>query len=59
MLSIENPFIMEIQRLIDLGKQMNLEGEKLCEFVLALRIRQEKIASIALVRSPASYATRK
>ena len=68
MLSIENPFIMEIQRLIDLGKQMNLEGEKLCEFVLAqqavdrderFRIRQEKIASIALVRSPASYATRK
>ena len=48
---IENLFIMEIQRLIDLGKQMNLEGEKLCEFVLAqqavarderIRISQEK-----------------
>ena len=48
---IENLFIMEIQRLIDLGKQMNLGGEKLCEFVLAqqavarderIRIRQEK-----------------
>ena len=48
---IENLFIMEIQRLIDLGKQMHLEGEKLCEFVLAqqavarderIRISQEK-----------------
>ena len=48
---IENLFIMEIQRLIDLGKQMNLEGEQLCEFVLAqqavarderIRISQEK-----------------
>ena len=48
---IENLFIMEIQRLIDLGKQINLEGEKLCEFVLAqqavarderIRISQEK-----------------
>ena len=42
---IENLFIMEIQRLIDLGKQMNLEGEKLCEFVLAQQAvaRDERI----------------
>ena len=42
---------METQQLIDLGKQMNLEGEKLREFVRAeqalardeiIRIREEK-----------------
>ena len=58
MLSIENlfvmdPFIMETPRLIDLGKQMNLAGKELLEFVLAkqavarderIRISQEKKA---------------
>ena len=39
MLSIENlfvmdPHIMEFQRLIDLGKQMNLAGNELLEFAL-------------------------
>ena len=42
---------METQQLVDLGKQMNLEGEKLREFVRAeqalardeiIRIREEK-----------------
>ena len=55
-LSIENlfvmyPHIMELQRLVELGKQMNLAGKKLLEFVLAkqalarderIRISQEK-----------------
>ena len=40
MLSIENlfvmdPFIMETRRLVDLGKQMNLAGKALLEFVRA------------------------
>ena len=29
----ESIFIMETQQLVDLGKQMNLEGEELREFV--------------------------
>ena len=40
MLSIENlfvmdPHIMDLGRLVDLGKQMNLAGKELLEFVLA------------------------
>ena len=56
MLSIENlfvmdPHIMDLGRLVDLGKQMNLAGNELLEFVLAkqalardeiIRISQEK-----------------
>ena len=56
MLSIENlfvmdPHIMDLGRLVDLGKQMNLAGKELLEFVLAkqalasdesIRISQEK-----------------
>ena len=56
MLSIENlfvmdPFIMETRRLVDLGKQMNLAGKELLEFVRTkqalardeiIRFREEK-----------------
>ena len=56
MLSIENlfvmdPHIMDVGRLVDLGKQMNLAGKELLEFVLAkqalarderIRISQDK-----------------
>ena len=56
MLSIENlfvmdPHIMDLGRIVDLGKQMNLAGKELLEFVLAkqalarderIRISQEK-----------------
>ena len=50
-LLIENQFVMETQQLVDLGKQMNLAGEELHEFVRAeqalardeiIRIREEK-----------------
>ena len=50
MLSIENlfvmdPFIMETRRLVDLGKQMNLAGKELLEFVQTKRAlaRDERI----------------
>ena len=50
-LFVMDPFIMETRRLVELGKQMNLEGEKLWEFVRTkralardeiIRISQEK-----------------
>ena len=50
MLSIENlfvmdPHIMEFQRLFELGKQMNLAGKELLEFVRTKRelARDERI----------------
>ena len=50
MLSIDNlfvmdPHIMELQRLVDLGKQMNLAGNELLEFVLTKQAlaRDERI----------------
>ena len=47
----QNPYILEMRRLVDLGKQMNLARKELLEFVRAkqalardeiIRIRQEK-----------------
>ena len=48
---------MDTQQLVEWGKQMNLEGEKLCEFVRAqqavdrderIRIRQRKRGKLRL-----------
>ena len=62
MLSIDNlfvmdPHIMELQRLVDLGKQMNLAGNELLEFVLTKQAlaRDERI-SISQERKEARIA---
>ena len=70
MLSIENlfvmdPFIMETRRLVDLGKQMNLAGKELLEFVRTkqalardeiIRFREEKKRDEARIAEEAERA---
>ena len=70
MLSIENvfvmdPFIMETRRLVDLGKQMNLAGKELLEFVRTkqalardeiIRFREEKKRDEARIAEEADRA---